>query len=246
MMRWFALSLFLLAPSALAQTKPKEAPDVKYSVPLAVQMGTKTKLVLRGKLLDGVKSVSCSEKTVTVKLVGEGKKVTPPNNYPAEKLAGTEITIELDIPKELKAESISLMVKDKDAESTPYKLSVASKLTNEVEPNDGFEQAEKLTLPATIEGVLQKERDIDLFRVEGKKGQELSVTILAAKLGSPADVMLTLYGSNKQIVKIVDDSDMSADPAFTIKLPADGTYYITVMEANDLGGAQFGYRLLVK
>jgi hypothetical protein len=45
---------------------------------------------------------------------------------------------------------------------------------------------------------------------------------------------------------IVDDVAKSTDPSFTFKLPADGTYFLAVMEANDLGGGQFCYRLLVK
>ena len=242
-MRWFVVSLAVMLQD---KPKPKELPVVKYAMPLAVASGSKTKVTLRGTRLDGVKGVSTIEAGVVVKLVGEGKKAGVPNNYPAEKLGDTEAVVEVDLPKNYKGSSLPIVVKDAYGESVAYSLLVAEAIVNEVEPNDEYEKAQKLKWPVTVDGVLQKERDIDLFQLEGKKDQELSVAILAARLGSPADVMLTLYDSKKQILKIVDDTDKSSDPSFKIKLPADGVYFLAVMEANDMGGMQFGYRLTVK
>jgi hypothetical protein len=242
-MRWIVVLTLLLLQE---KPKPKEPPVLKYAMPLAVASGSKTKVTLRGVRLDGVKSVSTTEAEVKLKLIGEGKKAGVPNNYPAEKLGDTEVVVEVELPKTFKGGFVPIVVKDANGESLPYNLTVASSITNEVEPNDDFVKAQKLALPNTIVGVLQKERDIDLFELEGKKDQELSVAIVAAKLGSPADVMLTLYDSKKQIIKIVDDTDKSSDPSFSIKLTADGIYFIAVMEANDMGGAQFGYRLVLK
>jgi hypothetical protein len=138
------------------------------------------------------------------------------------------------------------VVKSDNGESAVFNLPVSANIIKETEPNDDFDNAQKLTGPRTVDGVLQRERDIDLYRIDGKKDQELSVEIIAAKLGAPTDAMLTLYDSRKQILKIVDDAEKSADPSFKVKFPADGVFYIAVMEANDLGTPQFGYRLVVK
>jgi hypothetical protein len=242
-MRWFVV---LLAVMLQDKPKPKELPVVKYTIPLAIDAHVKELVTLRGARLDGVKSVSTTEAGVVLRLIGEGKKAGVPNNYPVEKLGDTSVVVEVEIHKSFKGTAVPITVKDANGESLPYYLTVSSTILKEVEPNDEFSKAQKLSLPITVDGVLQKERDIDLFQLHGKKDQELTVAIHAAKLGSPADVMLTLYDSRKQILKIVDDTDKSSDPSFIIKLPADGVYFLAVMEANDMGGAQFGYRLLVK
>jgi Bacterial pre-peptidase C-terminal domain len=237
--------LLLLLTILQEKPKPKELPVVKYSIPLAVPTAGKSKITFRGVRLDGVKSASTTTKEVTVKFV-EAKKAGVPNNYPAEKLGDTEVSVELELPKNFSGDTLPITVKDANGESAVFNLIVAPKIINEVEPNDDFDKAQKLVGPITVDGVLQRERDIDLYQIDGKKGQELSVAIVSAKLGSPADAMLTLYDANKQVLKIVDDVDKSADPSCTIKLPADGIYYVCVTEANDLGTAQFGYRLVVK
>ena len=48
---------------------------------------------------------------------------------------------------------------------------------------------------------------------------------------------------------MIDSANETAgmpDPILTVTLPRDGAYYLGVIDANDLGGSNFGYRLLVR
>ena len=68
----------------------------------------------------------------------------------------------------------------------------------------------------------------------------------AARFGSPVDVFLTLYDADRKIVASADDAGTSADPTLTVTLPRDGAYYLSLIDAHDLGGPNFGYRLVVR
>ena len=68
----------------------------------------------------------------------------------------------------------------------------------------------------------------------------------ATRLGSPADLRLTLYDAGDFVLAESDDTRGAPDPSISFKLPRDGVYDLGVQESNDLGGPQFGDRLVVK
>lgn len=239
------LALLLIPFALLAQPKPpaKDAPVVQYSTPLFVTPTAKLKVLLRGQKLDTVTEVKSGDAKVTVKILGKGRKAGVPNNYPANKLGDTEFEVELEFAKDHAPDSVALTAVTPAGSSEAYKLIVVSKPVLEKEPNDNFALAQAIALPVTIEGTFSKERDVDVFKFEGKKGQKVKFEILAARLGAPTDALLTLYDDAKGVVAIVDDTGDSPDPILEKTLPRDGMYFIVVIEAADLGGAQFGYRL---
>ena len=116
----------------------------------------------------------------------------------------------------------------------------------EKEPNDGFAQAQPLTLPATVAGTIGREKDTDVYQFAGKAGQTVTVDVIAAKLGAPTDALISLYDADRRVIVTADDTDGHPDPTLSVKLPKDGVYYVSVLESNDLGGPQFGYRLRIK
>jgi hypothetical protein len=231
--------LFAVAPAKPAP--PKDRPVVRYAIPLTVPTTPKAKLTLRGAKLDSATEVKTD--AGVVKLLKKGKAAVP-NNYPAEKVGDTEVEVELELPADFKGESVKLSVVTPGGTSEPLIVLMGQGATAEKEPNDGFDKAQQLTLPATLDGAIGRERDVDVFQLTGKKGQ--TVTISAAALGSPADLLLTVYDANRQVLKTVDDVDGKPDPKVELTLPADGVYYVSVLDAHDLGGTGFGYRLTVR
>ena len=240
------LPLLLLAPLLLAQDKRDKAepPRVMYPIPLAVAPGAKARVTLRGVKLDTATEVKAS--AGTVKLLGKPRKANVPNNYPAKKLGDTECDIELELPKDFAGEVVELTVTTPGGTSEAYKLTVAKQDVAEKEPNDGFAQAQQLTLPATVAGTIGKERDTDVYRFTGKAGQTVSIEVIAAKLGAPTDAILSLYDADRNVIATADDIDGHPDPVITARLSKDGVYFVTVLEAHDLGSGLFGYRLRVK
>jgi hypothetical protein len=235
------IPLVVLISSSPAQDKKKPAdkpaPKVLYSIPLALKPGEKQKVALRGKNLDAVKEVKASD-GATVKFLA-ARKAGVPNNYPAERVGDSEVEIELELPKGGKALTLTIG----DATYTPL---VADDLpaVKEKESNDGFDQAQLIPVPCAVDGTIKGEKDADVFKFDGKKGDKLRLEVVAARYGSPVDAMLTLYDADRRVIDSADDAAGSSDPLLNVTLPKDGAYYLTVIDAHDLGGPNFGYRLV--
>jgi hypothetical protein len=244
--------LLASAPAAAQKKEPdkkKDAPPkVLYATPLVATPGAKQKLTLRGKLLDGVKEVTVSSADgATVKVLG-AKKAAVPNNFPAERIGDSEVEVELDLPKDAKP-GAALVAVGPGGPSEPYKMLVPADgiaATAEKEPNDGYATAQPITLPAAVVGTIHTERNPDVFRFDGKAGQKVRAEVTAARHGSPLDGLLTLVDAAGRTVAAADDSAGSPDPILTAMLPRDGVYYLSLIDAHDLGGPAFGYRLVVR
>ena len=246
MPRLLVLLPLLVAPFAASQDKkpPEKKATVLYSAPLVAKPGAKQKLVLRGMHLDAVTEVKATG-DAKVKVLG-AKTVAVPNNYPAHRVGDSEVEIELELPKD--AKTVAVKVVAPSGESNLYTLLIPDDLPTvaEKEPNNNFDQAQGVALPCAIEGTIRSERDTDVYQFAGKKGEKIRVEVQAARFGSPVDALISLSDSNRAVVASTDDTDGSLDPAFLVTLPADGTYRLSVLDAHDLGGENFGYRLLLR
>lgn len=236
-----ALTLAFAILPPVKSAPPKDQPVVRYAIPLTIPATPKAKIALRGAKLDTATEVKAD--AGSVKLIRKGK-VGVPNNYPVEKIGDSEVEVELELPADFKGESVKFTIVTPGGTSEPLVVLLAKGATTEKEPNDGFDKAQELSLPATVDGTVGRERDTDVFTFSGKKGQK--VTITATSLGSPADLLFTLYDARRQILLTVDDVDGNPDPKAEITLPAEGVYYLSLIEAHDLGGTGFGYRLTVR
>lgn len=222
-----------------AQDKKPDGPKPLYTVPLAAAPGAKTKLVLRGLKLDTVTEVKAA---VPVKLLSK-KKAPGPTNFPVERAGDSECEIEVELPRDFAAAALDLTTAGPGGSGT-YKLTIGTSLA-EKEPNDGFAAAQGLTLPATVIGTIGRDRDVDVFRFAGKAGEVVRIEVTAARLGSPTDALLTLYDADRRVLAINDDANGSVDPVLSVTLPKDGVYFVSLIDAHDVGGAMFPYRLTV-
>ncbi|MDY3553079.1 PPC domain-containing protein [Gemmata sp. JC717] len=229
------------------EPKKEPPPKVLYSVPLVVRPGEKQKLALRGKHLASVKDVKVlGADGAKVRVLG-AKAVGVPNNYPADRVGDSEVEIELELPKDAKPGAVKLIAAGA-SDSNEYRPLVRDDLptVTDKEDNGAFGSAQLIALPVAVEGTIKGERDVDVFKFVGKKGQKVRIEVQAARFGSPLDGFLTVCDANRNILDTVDDADGSADPVVTLTLPGDGAYYVSLIDAHDLGGPNFGYRLLVK
>ncbi len=123
----------------------------------------------------------------------------------------------------------------------------------EQEPNDSPQQAQKVTLPIVVDGRVDHPGDRDVFRFEGKPGQQVVAEVYARRLGSPLDSVLKLTDAAGQQLAFNDDHEdpscglltHHADSWLTAKLPAAGTYYLHLYDAQNQGGPEYAYRLRI-
>ena len=121
------------------------------------------------------------------------------------------------------------------------------------EPNNQPTQAQALTLPTVVNGRIERPNDEDVFRFEGKAGDELAAEVTARRLNSPLDSVLRLTDASGRVIATNDDFEdkgagllaHQADSRLSIKLPADGTYFLRIADTQHQGGPDYAYRLRV-
>ena len=121
----------------------------------------------------------------------------------------------------------------------------------EKEPNNLPKNAQKLKLPVIVNGRIQQPGDSDIFRFEGRAGEEIVAEVLARRLESPLDSILRLTDAAGKELAVNDDTEDKssamlthhADSMIRIKLPANGVYYLHLADAQRKGGPLYAYRL---
>jgi hypothetical protein len=121
----------------------------------------------------------------------------------------------------------------------------------EREPNNAVAAAQKVTLPAIINGRISRPDDWDVFEFTGKANDTVVAEVLARRLDSPLDSVVKLTDATGKLLAFNDDTEdlgagintHHADSYFMARLPADGTYYVQIGDTARQGGEEYGYRL---
>lgn len=249
---WLAIALLPLP--AFAQEKKdekKDKPKILHASTLAVLPNTTRTLKLRGLLLADASAVkaTAAEAEIPATIKSKGKSEAP-KPFDAPKAGDTELVIELKLPIELKPGStVTLTATTPSGPTEPFTLPVADPATTveEKEPNGGFKCAQELPAGKTLLGAIESPNDVDVYRIGGKAGQRISAEILAQRGGSLLDASLTLYNAAGHVLATADDTAPDArDPVLTFTLPADGVYYLSVIDANDRGSSAHPYTLSLR
>ena len=121
----------------------------------------------------------------------------------------------------------------------------------EQEPNNSPDTAQLVTLPIIVNGRIGVPGDWDIFRFEGKAGQDIVAEVHARRLDSPLDSVLKLTDAQGRQLAFNDDHEDKgsglnthhADSYLTAKLPANGTYFVHLGDIQRKGGPEYAYRL---
>ncbi len=140
----------------------------------------------------------------------------------------------------------------KRSNSRPFGVDVFPEIF-ETEPNNLPFQAQKIDKNLIINGRIEKPGDFDCFRFEGRKGETLSIEVLARRLDSPLDARLVLLDPEEHIFAISDDEvdrgaglvTHHADSLLNIELPKTGAYVIRLDDLQGKGGHEYAYRLRI-
>jgi hypothetical protein len=123
----------------------------------------------------------------------------------------------------------------------------------EKEPNNEPKDAQKVTLPIIVNGRIDKSGDWDIFSFAAHAHDQIVAEVYARRLDSPLDSVLKLTDANGKQWAFNDDHEDKgsglythfADSLLTATIPADGTYYLHLGDAQHQGGAEYGYRLRI-
>ncbi len=121
------------------------------------------------------------------------------------------------------------------------------------EPNHSAETAQRVSVPVTINGRIGVPGDADFFVFPAQAKQTLVMDVLARRLDSPLDSVLTLFNSKGLKLQENDDTvDKSeglvthhADSYLTFTFPAAGDYILRIADVQGKGGSEYAYRLSI-
>jgi hypothetical protein len=112
----------------------------------------------------------------------------------------------------------------------------------EVEPNNDLDRANLLPLNSVVNGTINGETDVDVYRFAGKKGQRLVAFCRAADIDSRLSPVLELTDEAGRRLGYARQ-EVRHDPLVDAVLPADAAYFLKVRDFLYRGGPDYGYRL---
>ncbi len=123
----------------------------------------------------------------------------------------------------------------------------------ETEPNNALAEANRISMPAAVNGRIQQPGDVDHFLVTAQAGQVMVLDVRARRLDSPLDSFLSVMNAQGGVHAENDDfvdPDYPlvlhhADSRLTFTFPAAGDYILRVRDTQTRGGDEFAYRLVV-
>jgi hypothetical protein len=116
----------------------------------------------------------------------------------------------------------------------------------ETEPNDTPDRAQRVSLPAVVNGRIDRPGDMDVWSFSARKGRALVLDLRAARLASPLYGVLTLTDAAGKVLSTAEATTPRGDPSLTFTAPADGTYRVRVSDRfRSRGGDAFAYRLRI-
>lgn len=254
--RWITLGMLFVCAIASVQAEDKkeepkkEPPRVVVVIPLGVEAGTSNTIKIRGINLTNATALRFPDlkSPVDAKIIS-AKKIDLPKEADAKKMGDTQVEVQLLLPPETPAGPARFVVVTPAGDTQPTNVLLVlapGSLVKEKEPNGGFRQAQEIPFSRPLLGAIQEANDVDVFRFTGRAGQTIVAEVQAARLGSLLDASLMLYDSTGHVQAGHDDGPSGADPELRFKLPADGTYFLSLFDAQDKGGPTHVYQLIVR
>ena len=114
----------------------------------------------------------------------------------------------------------------------------------ESEPNNKAKDATRsvVSLPVALNGVLQENGDVDMFRFQATGGTPYNVSVFGERIGSPIDTVVSVSTADGKVL-VTNDDGANHDSQFRFTAPTDGEYLLTVRDHLGKGGAEFVYRV---
>ncbi len=240
-----ALLLALIAGTARA-----DAPVASYLFPAGGQRGTTVKVRAGGLFLHekcaweltggGLKTSPSLTRAKTLWL--EGPMLPLPDSqrqedYPQDMLG--EVNIEAKA--EIGARRFRLWTSEGAASGPAF---VVGELPEVVEEERDGDTAAAVTLPVTINGRIYPRENIDRWAFQVRKGQTVTCEVHAARIGSPLDSRLEIYGPDGRVLAENDDYH-GTDSLVSFTAPIDGTYQARIQDTRREGSQRHVYRLTI-
>ncbi len=224
----------------------KEPPKITATIPFALIAGMTNTFKVRGQNLTNATALRLvGGQNLAGEIIGRGPAPAPDK---ARKTNEAQLEVELALPADFPASDLSYVVATPEGETGTNRLCILSRdlLLDEKEPNGGFRTAQPVSIPRTIRGNIEVAADVDVFQFRAKAGDRLRFESLSAGYGSPLDPIITVYDAKGHPLLTRDDSPGTVEALVDFHAPADGVYFVSIIDAHDRGGDNYNYLLILR
>ncbi|HUG93882.1 MAG TPA: PPC domain-containing protein [Planctomycetaceae bacterium] len=249
---FFGLALALLAADVLhAQPVPSRDPSSTHIFPAGGRRGTAVAVRVGAEAIPpGASLYVFSEGVSASERLGER---LPSRGEPSLRRKPTEIPISR--PREWQAQ-IEIAA-DAPLGPVAWRLGGAQGGTGtrpfvigdlpefiETESNSTFETAERISLPVTVNGQIDGERDLDFFRFTAEESDVVVCEVQARRLGSRLDPVVAILTPDGRSVS-VETVHVGDDPVVAFHVPRSGEYVLCISNVTFHGDPAHVYRVNV-
>jgi hypothetical protein len=243
------VSLLMVAiPSVLPlrAEDPVIPPSLAKIWPVGMERGSTATFSLEGRNLSGAKAVIFDAPGITAKI----SQIT---DLPVE-AAGHGFSTAAAVPQAKKQSAMLEVTVTKGVAPDLYHFRVQTPLgTTNMLPLDigslpEVKKSEKTgaqtaVLPATLVGTIAAPGDSDRYEFDGKAGEDLVFAVIASKVASRLESLLTVSDSGGRVLAEAGRRDPNADATLNFRLPRDGKYTLTISDREGSGGMNDYYRV---
>ncbi|HUG68059.1 MAG TPA: hypothetical protein VMM76_09915 [Pirellulaceae bacterium] len=235
--RVLQLALLSLVPQLAFAQLPAARLDSIF--PAGAQAGTTLEVTLAGNDLDDAAKLHFSHPGITAQ-----PKMTEANAFHKEPQPVPNQFV-VAVAGNVPVGSYEVRVQGKYGLSNPRAFEVDSLVELvEVEPNNELSQAVQLTVPQIVNGQINGNTDVDMFRFTAQAGQRVLLDCRARRVDSVLEAALSVCDAKGR--ELVSNRTGYAREAFIdFLVPAAGDYYVRVTDAYYRGGPNYVYRLAI-
>lgn len=239
-MRNVLVIYLVLARCVCAQEPAKEVARITATEPATLVTGAKASLKVRGFQLKDATEFRLPKHPDLKVEIKEKKDAGQTNGLDNKVVGATQLLAEITLPPDFQLGVLDFVVATSagEAAGSITVLSAANTL-EEKEPNDGFQEPQRIVLGQSVKGSIQKEKDVDVYELTAKAGQKISVSVTGGSV-MLMDAALNCYGTGGELIAVCDDA-ASRHPVTTITPKVDGPIFLCVSDAHDKGGEWHSY-----
>jgi len=106
-----------------------------------------------------------------------------------------------------------------------------------------FQDALEVSTPIAINGRFATAGQQHFYKFTAKKNEKLAIDVFAKRIGSPLDPIINVFDEKNKSLVGNDDSAVRPDSFMVFTSPADGTYFLRVIDYFNRGGIDMIYRV---
>lgn len=231
-----ALALSLVAEATFAQLPAARMDSI---FPAGAKIGATVDVTLAGIDLDDASELHFSHPGITAK--PKMAEPTPFDKEPQPIANQFIVTVAGNVP----IGTYDVRVRGKYGLSNPraFDLNNLTEL-NEVEPNNDFETGTEVALPQIVNGQVNGNTDVDVYRFTAQAGQRILLDCRARRIDSLLDPVLSVFDAKGRELK--NNRDGYEREAFIdFQVPAAGDYFVRIADALYRGNVNYVYRLSI-